>query len=147
MLARIAAFVEPKRGESGSAQKLTAAENKQPLILPEHLIALSIQTSVNHLRPAAVFVSSVTGSTARRLAAMHLPVPIIAVSGIQQTCQALQFSYGVMPVHVKTTPSSWSTWVSQWAKKSGLAGSFAILTEKVLTPDGCGNHRLEIINL
>jgi hypothetical protein len=32
---------------------------------------------------------------------MHLPVPIIAVSANERTCQNLQFSYGVIPVHVQ----------------------------------------------
>jgi pyruvate kinase len=147
MLARIAAFVEPKRDEVSPAEKLTIPDSERPSILPEHLIALSIQTSVNHLRPAAVFVSSVTGLTARRLAAMHLPVPIIAVSANERTCQNLQFSYGVIPVHVQKVPASWGVWVSQWAQKNRLPGSFAILTEKVLTADGRNNHRLEIIDL
>ena len=80
MLARIATFVEPTRPRVSPVEKFTLPEEKRLSILPEHLIALSIETSVNHLRPAAVFVSSVTGSTARRLASMHLPVPIVAVS-------------------------------------------------------------------
>ena len=128
-------------------EKFTLPEEKRLSILPEHLIALSIETSVNHLRPAAVFVSSVTGSTARRLASMHLPVPIVAVSPNERTCQALQFSYGVVPVHVTAVPSSWSIWVKRWAQRNRLVGAFAILTEKVPTTHLLGNHRMEIIHL
>lgn len=56
----------------------------------------------------------------------------------ERTCQDLQFSYGVIPVHVRKVPASWCSWVNQWAQKNGLPGSFAILTEKVLIADGRG---------
>ena len=78
---------------------------------------------------------------------MHLPVPIFAVCPDDRTCQALQFSYGVVPVHVSSLPPSWSSWVKQFARRNHLVGAFAILAEKVPTADLRGNYRMEIVNL
>ena len=112
---------------------------------PEHLISVSIEASLEYLRPAAVFVPSATGVTARRLAALHLPVRIIAISPRAKTCQDLLFSYGVTPVYEPAMPSSWNTYVKDWLSRHELSGDFAILTQRSPADDLAGNHRMEII--
>ena len=75
-------------------------------VLPLHLIAVSVEASLEYLTPAAVFARSRTGATARRLAAFHLPAWIVAVSDEEKRCQDLLFSYGVYPVFESKPPAS-----------------------------------------
>ena len=146
MLARIAAAVEPTRRLVPVSEMFSDLEMSNR-IRPEHLIAVSIESSLEFLKPAAVFVQSVTGKTARRLAMLHLPVPVIAVSSSKKVCQDLLFSYGVTPVYEPVAPASWTEYVKMWLHHHKLPGQFAILTQRVPSEDPTGNHRMEIINL
>jgi pyruvate kinase len=94
MLARIAAAVEPTRRHV-SVQEMYAGIDLTGRVRPQHLVAVSIEASLGYLRPAALFVPSASGATARRLAALHLPVQMIAISSRAKTCQDLWFSYAV----------------------------------------------------
>jgi pyruvate kinase len=108
---------------------------------------VSIEASLEYLEPAAIFVPSATGSTARRLSSLHLPVRVVAIGSSEKTCQDLQFSYGVTVVHEPTLPSSWTEFAKDWLRREGLAGKFAILTQRSPFDDPAGNHRMEIVNL
>jgi len=142
MLARIAAAVEPTRRRTSVQEQFTGVE-LTGLVRPEHLIAVSIEASLKFLQPAAVVVPSVTGATARRLASLHLPVPVVAVSPHEKTCQDLLFSYGVVPVRERKPPASWPKYVKNCIRQNGLAGEFAILTKR----PAAGNHQMEILEL
>jgi pyruvate kinase len=140
MLAKIAAAVEPTR-RSVSVKEQFSGVDLTGRVRPEHLIAVSIEASLEYLQPAAIFVPSATGATARRLAALHLPVRVIAISPNEKACQDLQFSYGVTAIHETIAPSP--EYVKDWVRKHKLTGEFAILTQRPST----GNHQMEIINL
>jgi pyruvate kinase len=146
MLARIASAVEPARRHV-SVKEMYAGINLTGRVRPEHLIAISIEASLEHLRPAAIFVPSASGATARRLASLHLPVGVIAISPGAKTCQDLLFSYGVTPVHEPATPASWNAYVKDWLHHHELSGNFAILAQRYPADDPAGDHRMEIINL
>ena len=146
MLALIAAAVEPAR-PSISVKEMYAGLDLTGRVRPQHLIAVSVEASLEQLKPAAVFVHSLTGATARRLAAFHLPVWLIAVCPNEKTCQDLLLSSGVIPVHEPALPPSWSSYVKDWLQEHDLAGEFAILTQRIPAEDPAGNHRMEIINL
>ncbi len=146
MLARIAATVEPTRRRV-SVKELYAGKDLIGRIRPARLIALSIDASQEFLRPAAVFVPSATGLTARWLAALHLRVQVIAISAQARTCQNLLFSYGVTPVHEAVMPPSWNGYVRDWVRQNELPGEFAILTHRFPADDPAGDHRMEIIQL
>jgi pyruvate kinase len=144
MLARIAAAVEPTRRRPPVKEQFAGIDLTGRL-RPEHLIAVSLDASIEYLQPAAVIVPSATGATARRIASLRLPVPVVAVSARDKTCQDLQFSYGVSVVHATVTPSAEE--VREWARQYDLAGGFAILTQRVPPEDPAGTHRMEIIPL
>jgi pyruvate kinase len=146
MLARIAAAVEPTRRRV-PVKEMYAGVDLTGRVRPEHLVAVSIEASLEYLEPAAIFVSSVTGATARRLASAHLPVGVVAISRDEKTCQDLQFSYGVTAVHEPSVPSSWTEFVKDWLHRQGLRGEFAMLTQRTPFDDPAGNHRMEIVNL
>jgi pyruvate kinase len=116
-------------------------------VRPEHLVAVSIEASLEFLEPAAIFVPSATGSTARRLASLHLPVRVVAIGSSEKTCRDLQFSYGVTAVHEPIAPPSWTEYVKDWLRREGVSGEFAILTQRSPFDDPAGNHRMEIVSL
>jgi pyruvate kinase len=142
MLGKIAAVVEPSRPARPLPRPVTGCAPGQPLA-PAQLIAVSIEASVEQLCPAAVFVPSASGRTARGLAALHLPVPVVAISANARTCQELLFSYGVEPVQETELPGNWPEYTARWLRAHRLDGKFAILTQRTAT----GNHQLEIVNL
>jgi pyruvate kinase len=142
MLARIAAVVEPTR-RPAPVKEMYAGVDLTGRVRPEHLIAVSIEASLEYLQPAAIFVPSATGGTARRIASLHLPVPVVAISAREQTCRDLEFSYGVSPLHQAGSPSS--DYVRDWARARGLADGFAILTQRVPPDDPKGSHRMEVV--
>lgn len=146
MLAKIARTVEPTRRPRSSDRLPGMHDASQPM-LPEHLIAVSIEASLEHLHPAAVFVPSATGGTARRLASLHLPVRVIAISSNEKTLRDLLFSYGTAPVHTPSLLPVWRDFVREYIAQHQLKGDFAILTGRTPPHDPHGDHQMEIINL
>jgi pyruvate kinase len=146
MLAKIAAAVEPAQ-HPVPMKKRYAGLDLAGRVRPEHLIAVSVEASLEFLRPAMIVVPSATGTTARLLASLRLPVPVVAISPNPSTCQHLQFSYGVTAVHRQDRPVSWTSFVKEWMSRHGLQGQFAILVERVPFDDPAGEHRLEIIRI
>ncbi len=146
MLAKIAAAVEPHRPVT-SVEEMFRGVDLTGRVRPAHLIAVSVEASLEYLLPAAVFVPTHSGATARRIGGFLLPVWIIAVSSQEATCQALQFSRGVHPVHEPDYPDDWNTYVNERLKEYELKGNFAILTEGPSLKRPEANHRMEIIEL
>ena len=142
MLAKIAATVEPTRRKT-AVRDLFPGQDRYGHVRPEHLVAISIEACLDHLQPAAIMVPSQTGDTVRRLASLHLPVPVIAISPSEKVCQDLQFSYGARPVYEPGRPASWATYIKEWLHQQGYMGDFAILTER----SEAGDHLMEVISL
>lgn len=146
MLARIAATVEAARRQM-SVREMYSGVDLTGRVLPLHLISVSVEASLEYLKPAAVFARTDSGASARRLAAFRLPVWVIAVSSSAKTCQDLLFSGGITPVHEPNLPGSWNSYVKDWVRRHELPGAFAILTQRPTANDPESNHRMEIINL
>jgi pyruvate kinase len=146
MLARIATVVEPTR-QRISVKEMYAGLNLRGHIRPHHLIAVSVEASLEYWSPAAVFVRSRTGTTARRLGSFHLPTWIVAVNDDEQRCQDLVFSYGVHPVHMPKAPTSWRSFARQWLQDHQISGEFALLTQGQLGEGEDANPRVEILEL
>jgi pyruvate kinase len=145
MLAKIAAAIETNRPML-KVKELFAGEEALGNIRPSHLIALSVETCLEYKKPAAVFVPTRSGSTARRIAQFRLPVWIVALSSQETSCQRLQFSSGVWPVKQLEHPEDWNEFIKQWIKDRGLNGDFVILTEGPSSKHPGANHRMEIID-
>jgi pyruvate kinase len=146
MLARIASAVEPERHQV-SVREMFQAIDIRGKVPPARLIDLSVETVLEYVSPAAVFVPTRSGNTARSIGRFRLPVWIIAVSSQETTCQNLQFSYGVYPVHEKEHPENWKTFVKQWLQRLELAGDIVVLTEGPSSKHPDANYRMEIIDL
>ena len=145
-LAKIAAAVEPHR-PTLTVKELYPGINLAGKLRPAHLIALSVETCLEYMLPAAVFAPTHSGETARKIAGFRLPVWTIAVSSLNSTCQALQFSRGVYPVHEPEHPDDWNAYARNWLLEHELPGNFALLTEGPSSKYPKANNRLEIIDL
>jgi pyruvate kinase len=146
MLAKIAAAVEPERRQI-PVKEMFQGIDLAGKMRPEHLIAGSVEASLEYVTPAAVFVPTRTGATARSIGRFRLPVWIIAVCSQEATCQNLQFSYGIFPVHEKDHPENWKFYVKEWLKGHGIKGDIVVLTEGPSKKHPDANHRMEIIDL
>jgi pyruvate kinase len=146
MLTKIAAAVEPAR------RRIPVTELFSDVDLPsrlqsEHLVALAVEASFSYDRPAAIFVPTASGASARRIASLHLPVWTIAASASEATCQQLQFSRGVIALHVPNEPASWSEFARTWVRAHDLPGTRVLLAAGPSPLNPTANHRLEIVDL
>jgi pyruvate kinase len=146
MLARIAAMVEPAR-RPVTVREMYSGINLTGRVRPEHLIAVSVEASLEYLKPAAIVCTTDNGQAARWLSTFRLPVWVAAVSPKERTCQHLVFSYGVVPVHEPQGPASWASYGKEWVRQSKLPGDFLIHTQRGSGDHANRDHRMEIIPL
>jgi pyruvate kinase len=146
MLAKIAAAIEPYRTMI-SARELFGGIDLKGKVPPAKLIDLGVETILEYSDPAAVFVPTHGGDTARSIARFRLPTWIIAVSSKEATCQHLQFSSGVHPVCEAEHPEKWTGYVTDWLKTHGMEGKLAVVTEGPSSRHPDANNRLEIVEV
>jgi len=146
MLARIATVTEQHRSPV-SAHELFQGIGLKEKLRPAQLIAAGVEATMRYVTPAAVFAPTRTGTTARRISSFHQPAWIVAVSSQEATCQQLQFSSGVYPLHEPAHPENWTDFVKRWLGELGLTGNIAILTEGPSSQNPETNNRMEIIDL
>jgi pyruvate kinase len=146
MLAKIAAAIEPHRVRRQAREAVKCVDPGRVINITD-MIAFSVEATLDHISPAAVFVPTRTGTTARSLCRFRLPVWITAVSSQETTCQHLQFSYGVYPVHEPDHPEDWRVYTREWLASHGVRGKLVVLTEGPSSRHPEANNRMEIIDL
>jgi pyruvate kinase len=146
MLVKIAAAVEPERHQITVREMFQGIDLKDK-VPPARLIDLSVESVLEYASPAAVFVPTRSGTTARSIGRFRLPVWVIAVSSQEATCQNLQFSYGVYPVHQKEHPENWKPYIKEWLKSNDITGDIVVMTEGPSSKHPDANYRMEIIDL
>jgi pyruvate kinase len=146
MLASIAAAIEPHQATCPNQAEVRENLNEGALNLAD-LIALSVETTVQRVTPAAVIVPTRGGATARRITRFRLPVWITSVSSEPKTCQDLVFSYGVWPVCEADHPTDWRAWIRNWLQTQEVSGNIVVLTEGPSRKHPHRNNRMEIIDL
>jgi len=146
MLAKIAAAIEPYQPAHYIRETLQGVGRGDRTRLTD-LIALSVETTLERISPAAVFVPTHSGATARSIARFRPPVWITAVSSQESTCQRLQFSYGVYPVHEPDHPEDWNAFARKWLQDHEVKGNLVVLTEGPSAKHPEANNRMEIIDL
>ena len=146
MLGKIAAAIEPQRPAPHIREMIKAMGVGSPVNLSE-LIALSVDATQEQITPAAVFVPTRSGATARSIARFRPPVWIIAVSSQQATCQRLQFTFGVHPVFEPDHPEDWKKYVRQCLEVLEITGDFVVLTEGPSAKHPETSNRMELIDL
>ena len=146
MLAKIAAATEPYRSHHGLKEVLATHERTGPVSVTD-LIALSVEAALERITPAAVFVPTHSGTTARSIARFKFPVWIVGISSQEDTCQRLLFTSGVYPVCEPEHPEDWNAYVRDWLFTHDVKGNLVILTEGPSSSHPEANNRMEIIEL
>ncbi len=146
MLAAIAAAVEPER-RLVPFRPLSddLANGEVPRAVD--LIAENVYHTIARSPFKAVLVPTRSGDTARNVSRFRLPVWIIALSPNDSTCQALSFSYGVLPVAVDVDRADWSDFARTWLATQGIRDGLVLLTQGPSAENPRGNQRLEILEL
>ena len=65
----------------------------------------------------------------------------------EETCQGLQFSYGVHPEKLDEAPRDWRLWAKKWVAAQGVPGNYLILIEGPSPDHPDVTQRLEVIDL
>jgi pyruvate kinase len=146
MLASIAVSAEAHRPPT-SVKEMYQGVDLSGRIRPEHLIAIGSEACFEYVTPAAIFVPTKSGATARSIARFRHPVWTVAVSSNEAPCRQLQFSSGVYPVRESPLPENWSDYVRKQVAALGFEGRLAFLMEGPSPEHPEMNHRLEIIKL
>jgi len=146
MLAKIAVSVESRR-PAIAVKELYRGIDLTGIIRPQHLVAIGVEACLKYASPAAVFVPTHGGNTARSVARFRFPVWTVAISSQESTCRRLQFSSGVYPLYEPEHPEHWKGYVKRWLSDHGIKEKLAILTEGPSTKYPERNHRMEIIDL
>jgi pyruvate kinase len=145
-LARIAAATEPFRPSMGPKEMFRGIDLKDKVPAAK-LIDVAVQTVLEYVSRAVVFVPASSGATARSIARFRLPVWIIAVCSRGAVCQHLQFSSGVYAAYEPEGPREWKTYSRDWAQAHELKADLAVLTHGRNATDPQADYTMEIIEL
>jgi pyruvate kinase len=143
MLAAIAGSIERQR----PGATIRAALRETPPADVTDLLALSVDTIVSRTRPAAIFLPTHSGATARRIARFRPDPPVVAFSREASTCRQLQLTWGVEAVQVDEHPDDWQAFAAAWVAARGLAGRFVLLAAGPSTRHPEASHRIELLDL
>ena len=146
MLAKIAEVTEPQR-PGARARDTLQANVGQGKASHTDVIALSMETVLQRVALAAIMAPTLSGATARNIARFRLPFWIAAVSPNETTCQQMQFSYGIHPVHEADPPADWKTYAGNWLQSHAVEGHSVLLIEGPSARNPGANYRLEMIDL
>jgi pyruvate kinase len=146
MLARIAMEIEPHRPGYRRKEALEKYGRDGNVSFTD-LISLSVELTLQRTTAAVVIVPTISGEIARNITRFRLPVWIMAVSPLNETCQNLQFSYGVQPVFEQDYPENWKKFARDWLRSNNVKGELVILIEGPSSKNPEANHRMELIDL
>lgn len=143
-LARIAAATEPFRQIKEPKEMFRDVDLKDR-VPAARLIDLAVETVIEYVSRAVVFVPVRSGATARSIARFRLPVWIIAVCSREAACRHLQFSSGVFAVYEPDTPREWSGYIRNCLEAYNLETDLAILTHGRTAEEPEANWTMEIV--
>ncbi len=146
MLAKIAAFTEAHRPPTRLNDLKALASQRQPATAAE-AIASVVETALETVPCAAVFVPTRTGTTVRMISRFNPAVWIVALSRDAAVCQGLAFSYGVHAVQLTDDPENWNNFARQWLRDHRIPGPVAMLVAGPSTRNPEANYRLEFLRV
>jgi len=137
--------------ENGAVADILQAQEEAGEIDRNDLLSLTVFLMAETLDPTILFVPSRTGGTARRLSRFRLNQWLVAPSQHEATCQRLQFSYGVYPIHTEegllSEPYLRRRWAAEWLREHGLEEGMVFLVESAGTLKAEDTKRIDIIAL
>ncbi len=147
MMNHIAQVTEPRLAAHSLVQELEQVQDLGHISVAD-LVSLTTYMTTQTLKGiTAVFAPTISGSTPRLVSRFRLPVWIVAVSPNEQTCQQLQFTFGVYPVYTEKRPSSWEQFVRDWLQQYQLDPHIVLLIQSFAGAQQGGSNHIEIIDL
>jgi pyruvate kinase len=146
MLGKIASVTEANRSRVPFSPALKGVTRQKPSRAAEAISSV-VQTALETVPCAAVFVPSRSGDTARMISRFKPAAWIVAFSDEAGVSQALHFSYGVEPVHVDEYPENGSEFVAQWMERENVKGDLAILVSGPCERYPDDNYMLQFIRV
>ena len=144
MLAKIAAYTESQRPPVRLAELRSRLRHGPPNTAAD-AIACIVETALDIVRWAAVFVPTLSGTTARMISRLNPSQWIVALSRDPAVCQGLVFSYGVEPAQMLEDPKNWSDFVQAWLGEHQIPGHVALLVAGPSSRHPEANYRLEFV--
>jgi pyruvate kinase len=146
MLAKIAAYTESQRPPVGLAE-LRSRLREAPPNTAADAIASVVETALDVVPCAAVFVPTRTGTTARMISRLNPRLWIVGLSRDSGVCQGLAFSGGVEPVQLAEHPENWQDIAQAWLEEHQVPGAFALLVAGPSARNPEANYRLEFLQI
>jgi pyruvate kinase len=146
MLARIARATEARRPQT-RLNDLRELGLQQKPSTPAEAIASVVEHALEAVPPAALFVPTRTGMTARLISRFKPSPWIVAVSRHPGVCRGLAFSYGVCPVELAEDPENWRDFARGWIREHRVSGSIAMLVAGPSEHHPDANHRIEFMGV
>ena len=144
MLAKIAAYTESKRPPVRLAELRARLQHCPPNTTADAITSI-VETALDLVPCAAVFVPTQTGTTARMVSRLRPSQWIFALSRDPAVCQGLTFSYGVEPVQLTEEPKNWRDFAKTCLQEHQIAGHMALLVEGPSRQNPEKNHLLEFL--
>ena len=110
-------------------------------------IASIVETALDLIPCAAVFVPTQTGTTARMVSRLHPSQWILALSRDPAVCQGLTFSYGVEPVQLTEDPKEWRDCAKTCLQEHLVPGPMALLVVGPSSQNPEESHLLDFFTI
>lgn len=146
MLAKIAAYTESQRPPACLPEVGSSLRHGAPNTTAD-AIASIVETALDSIPCAAVFVPTRTGTTARMISRLNPSQWIVALSRDPAVCQGLVFSSGVEPVQLVENPNNWRDFARSWLRGHQIPGSVALLVAGPSSLNPEDNYRLEFLRV
>jgi pyruvate kinase len=146
MLAKIAAATEPRRPPA-RLQALRGFGQEQKPANAAEAIASVVEHSLETVPSPAVFVPTLTGTTARKISRYKPVAWIIALTADSAVSQGLAFSYGVHTFPMTEEPLDWQGFARGWMRQQELPGQMAMLVAGPSPRNPNANHRIEFLRV
>ncbi|HEX3470673.1 MAG TPA: pyruvate kinase [Silvibacterium sp.] len=146
MLAKIAAYTESQRPAVRLPELRSRLRHGPPSTIADAISSI-VETALDIVPCAAVFVPTRTGTTARMISRLNPSQWIVGLSRDPAVCRGLVFSYGVAPVQLVEDPKSWSDFARTWLEEQQILGDVALLVAGPSTWNPEDNYRLEFLKV
>jgi len=144
MLGKIADYTESQRPPVSLAELRSRLGQGPPNIFVDAITSV-VETALDMVPCAAVFVPTRSAKTARMISRLNRPLWIVALSRDPTVCQELAFSYGVEPVQLVEEPGSWRDFAKAWLQEHQIPGAIALLVAGPSRRNPEANYRLEFL--
>lgn len=145
-LAKVARYTEEHATFLPSRERVAEQMRTDSTTIPE-IVALSVLSAIDKLKPDYVITPTESGATPRSIAKFRMKPWIIALSPFETTARRLLFTSGVAPYVIKATDASWETTTREVMAELDPAASLVLLTQGSQGRQSGDTNRIDIIKI